>query len=60
MAVYEITKSCEEALDMYEEYPHVYQKKIIKRKIEGKNRDIMFYVMKKNINMLYQPLNITK
>lgn len=46
MAVYEITKSCEEALDMYEEYPHVYKKKIIKRKIEGKNREVMFYVMK--------------
>ena len=50
MAVYEITKLCEVALDMYEEYPDVYKKKIVKRKIEGKNRDIMFYVMRKKYN----------
>ena len=50
MAIYEITKACEQALDIYEEYPHVYEKKIIKREIEGKNRDIMFYVMKKSYN----------
>ena len=50
MAVYEITKQCETALDMYEEYPDVYKKKIVKRKIEGKNRDIMFYVMRKKYN----------
>ena len=35
---------------MYEEYPYVYRKKTIKRKIEGKNREIMFYVMKKKYN----------
>ena len=47
MAVYEITKSCEKALDMYEEYPDVYEKNYIKKKIEGQYRDIMFYTMKK-------------
>ena len=50
MGVYEITKTCEKALDIYEEYPYVYKKRTIKRKIEGKNRDIMFYVMKKKYN----------
>ena len=47
MAVYEITKSCEKALDIYEEYPDVYEKNYIKKKIEGQYRDIMFYTMKK-------------
>ena len=32
MVVYEITKKCEKALDMYEEYPYVYKKKTIKKK----------------------------
>ena len=32
MAVYEITKSCEKALDIYEEYPDVYEKNYIKKK----------------------------
>ena len=50
MGVYEITKFCEEALDIYEEYPYVYEKKFVKKKIEGKNREIMFYVMKKKYN----------
>ena len=50
MAVYEITKSCEKALDIYEEYPDVYEKNYIK-KIEGQYRDIMFYTMKKKISV---------
>ncbi len=50
MAVYEITKSCEDALDIYEEYPYVYEKRIIKRVIEGKKREVMFYVMKRKYN----------
>ena len=35
------------ALDIYEEYPEVYEKKYIKKKIEGQYRDVMFYTMKK-------------
>ena len=50
MAVYEITKLCEASLDKYEEYPYVYEKKILKKKIEGKTREVMFYVMKKKYN----------
>tara|TARA_S200000501_G_C20740540_1_gene707109 strand:+ start:332 stop:832 length:501 start_codon:yes stop_codon:yes gene_type:complete len=47
IGLYEISKSCEASLDKYEEYPHVYKKNKIKKKIEGKNRDIMFYTMQK-------------
>ena len=45
LGIYEITKICEDSLDVYEEYPHVYKKVKIKKKIEGKVRDIMFYTM---------------
>ena len=47
MGIYEITKSCENNLDEYEEYPRVYKKNKIKKNIEGKVREIMFYTMSK-------------
>ncbi len=47
MGIYEITKSCEKLLDIYEEYPLVYRKTKIKKKIEGSVREIMFYKMNK-------------
>ena len=47
MGLYEITKSSEKFLDIYEEYPLVYNKTKIKKKIEGSVREIMFYTMNK-------------
>ena len=47
LGLYEITKSCEKSLDFYEEYPNVYKKTKIKKRIEGRFREIMFYTMDK-------------
>ena len=45
LGIYEISQQCERYLDIYEEYPTVYQKRKIKKRVEGKEREIMFYTM---------------
>ena len=45
LGIYEITKECEKSLDLYEEYPIVYNKVNIKKKVEGRIRNIMLYTM---------------
>ena len=42
MGIYEITKTCEKALDMYEEYPYVYRKKKLKEKLKVKIEKLCF------------------
>lgn len=45
IVLWEITEDCEAALDMYEGYPRLYEKKEIKVKIKGKSKKAMAYVM---------------
>ncbi|MBF95801.1 MAG: hypothetical protein CFH34_01144 [Alphaproteobacteria bacterium MarineAlpha9_Bin4] len=47
IGVYDITNLCEKSLDNYEEYPDIYNKTIIKKNIEGRNREILIYTMNK-------------
>ena len=45
IVLWEITEDCERALDMYEGYPRLYEKKEIKVKSKGKSKKAMAYVM---------------
>ena len=45
IVLWEITEDCEAALDMYEGYPRLYEKKEVKVKTEGKNKKAMAYIM---------------
>ena len=47
LGIYEISKQCERFLDIYEEFPTVYEKRKIKKRVEGRIREIMFYTMNK-------------
>lgn len=53
LGLYKITESCEKSLDVYEEYPTVYKKKIIKLTINERKMDVMFYIMARKYN--YSP-----
>lgn len=45
VVLWEITEDCETALDMYEGYPRLYEKKEVKVKIGSKVKKVMVYVM---------------
>lgn len=45
VVLWEITEDCEAALDMYEGYPRLYEKKEVKVKIGSKVKKVMVYVM---------------
>tara|TARA_A100001515_G_scaffold73883_1_gene58734 strand:+ start:131 stop:664 length:534 start_codon:yes stop_codon:yes gene_type:complete len=44
-AIYEITPSDEDRLDMYEGYPNLYTKEFATVDIDGEMADVMFYTM---------------
>ena len=45
IVVWEITKECEKALDIYEGYPRLYRKEYVQIEINGKTELAMVYVM---------------
>ncbi|MBP3887586.1 MAG: gamma-glutamylcyclotransferase [Cellulosilyticum sp.] len=45
VVLWEITGDCESALDMYEGYPRLYEKKEIKVKMKDKMKKAMAYIM---------------
>lgn len=45
VVVWEITKECEKALDIYEGYPRLYRKEYVEIEINGKTELAMVYVM---------------
>lgn len=45
VALWEITKECEKALDIYEGYPRLYRKEYVQIEIDGKIELAMVYVM---------------
>lgn len=45
VVVWEITKECEKALDIYEGYPRLYRKEYVQIEIDGKIELAMVYVM---------------
>ena len=45
IVVWEITKECEKALDIYEGYPRLYRKEYVQIEIDGKTELAMVYVM---------------
>lgn len=45
VALWEITKECEKALDIYEGYPRLYRKEYVQIEINGKIELAMVYVM---------------
>ena len=45
VVVWEITKECEKALDIYEGYPRLYRKEYVQIEIDGKTELAMVYVM---------------
>ena len=45
VVVWEITPECEAALDLYEGYPHLYEKEIVKLRLAEKPARAMVYVM---------------
>ena len=45
VVVWEITKECEKALDIYEGYPRLYRKEYVQIEINGKTELAMVYVM---------------
>ena len=45
VVVWEITKECEKALDIYEGYPRLYRKEYVQIEINGKIELAMVYVM---------------
>lgn len=45
VVVWEITKECEKALDIYEGYPRLYRKEHVEIEINGKTELAMVYVM---------------
>ncbi len=45
VVVWEITKECEKALDIYEGYPRLYRKEYVPILINGKTEPAMVYVM---------------
>ena len=51
IGIYKITKQCERALDRYEGYPILYQKKMINVNIQGNNRSALVYLMDKKFGL---------
>ncbi len=47
LGVYKITEKCERSLDIYEEFPKIYEKIYVNTVIMGKNEKVMIYTMKK-------------
>ena len=47
MGLYSITPQCEKALDYYEDFPDLYKKIYVDKRILGKNIRIMIYLMSK-------------
>ena len=47
VVLWEITETCEEALDVYEGYPNLYEKQIVEVQAEGIVQEAMVYVMTK-------------
>lgn len=47
VVLWEITEACEEALDVYEGYPSLYEKKTIEVETDNKIQKAMVYVMAK-------------
>lgn len=45
VVIWEITKECEKALDIYEGYPRLYRKEYVQIEIDGKMELAMVYVM---------------
>ena len=45
VVLWEITETCEEALDVYEGYPNLYEKQIVEVQAEGIVQEAMVYVM---------------
>ncbi len=45
VGIWEITDRDEKALDIYEGFPHLYRKETVKVKINGKNKNVMIYIM---------------
>jgi len=43
--VWEITPRCEEALDRYEGWPHMYRKETVAVELGGKTAEVMVYIM---------------
>lgn len=45
VVIWDIKPSDEEALDVYEEYPLLYRKEVIKAELEGEELEAMVYIM---------------
>lgn len=45
VGIWEISDKDEKALDVYEGFPTLYRKETVKVDIEGKNTDVMVYIM---------------
>ena len=52
VVLWEITKACEEALDVYEGYPSLYEKKAIEVETDNKIQKAMVYVMAKRYRIM--------
>ena len=52
VVVWELTKGCEAALDLYEGYPHLYIKRIVPVTWNGVDQDMMVYVLKEPYNQV--------
>ena len=52
--LYAITDTCEQALDIYEGYPHLYSKGYFTIKMDKKKQDVMTYLMNDR-NYLSEP-----
>ena len=50
LGLYTITSECEKSLDYYEEFPDVYKKITIKKKINKKIEEILVYIMNNKYN----------
>ena len=53
--LWNITDICEEALDIYEGYPHLYRKETFDVKIIDRIEQVMFYKMNRSNYALPQP-----
>lgn len=47
VVLWEITGACEEELDRYEGYPHLYEKETLEVEVDGNVEEAMVYVMAK-------------
>tara|TARA_R100000655_G_scaffold108709_3_gene161247 strand:- start:918 stop:1346 length:429 start_codon:yes stop_codon:yes gene_type:complete len=52
--LYSITEKCEAALDIYEGFPHLYNKGYMNVNLDGKEKEVMTYIMNDR-SYLYGP-----